>query len=37
MGLRYITGATLSPLSSFLILRGLKTLTLTHGASRRPR
>jgi methionine-gamma-lyase len=27
-GLRYITGAALSPLSSFLILRGLKTLTL---------
>lgn len=27
-GLRYITGATLSPLASFLILRGLKTLTL---------
>lgn len=27
-GLRYITGATLSPLSAFLILRGLKTLTL---------
>lgn len=35
-GLRYITGATLSPLSSFLILRGLKTLTLRmerHSAS----
>ena len=27
-GLRYITGATISPLASFLILRGLKTLTL---------
>lgn len=27
-GLRYITGATLSPLLAFLILRGLKTLTL---------
>lgn len=27
-GLRYITGAVLSPLASFLILRGLKTLTL---------
>ncbi|ANP91729.1 hypothetical protein BA011_36870 (plasmid) [Rhizobium leguminosarum] len=27
-GLRYITGAAISPLSSFLILRGLKTLTL---------
>lgn len=27
-GLRYITGATLSPLSAFLILRGLKTLPL---------
>ncbi len=27
-GLRYITGATLSPFASFLILRGLKTLTL---------
>ncbi|MET2831112.1 aminotransferase class I/II-fold pyridoxal phosphate-dependent enzyme [Mesorhizobium shangrilense] len=27
-GLRYITGAALSPLSAFLILRGLKTLTL---------
>jgi methionine-gamma-lyase len=27
-GLRYITGATLSPLAAFLILRGLKTLTL---------
>lgn len=27
-GLRYITGATLSPLSSFMILRGMKTLTL---------
>ncbi|MCA2011758.1 aminotransferase class I/II-fold pyridoxal phosphate-dependent enzyme [Cereibacter sphaeroides] len=27
-GLRYITGAALSPLSAFLILRGLKTLSL---------
>jgi methionine-gamma-lyase len=27
-GLRYLTGATLSPLSAFLILRGLKTLEL---------
>ena len=27
-GLRYITGAALSPLSAFLILRGLKTLAL---------
>lgn len=27
-GLRYITGAAISPLSSHLILRGLKTLTL---------
>ncbi|EJB07105.1 cystathionine beta-lyase/cystathionine gamma-synthase [Rhizobium leguminosarum bv. trifolii WSM597] len=27
-GLRYITGATLSPHSAFLILRGLKTLSL---------
>ncbi|MER9082074.1 PLP-dependent aspartate aminotransferase family protein [Mesorhizobium sp. M0895] len=27
-GLRYITGAALSPMSAFLILRGLKTLTL---------
>ena len=41
-GLRYITGAALSPLSSFLILRGLKTLTLRmerHGTTnscRRP-
>ncbi|APG93068.1 trans-sulfuration enzyme family protein [Sinorhizobium americanum] len=35
-GLRYITGATLSPLSAFLILRGLKTLSLRmerHSAS----
>lgn len=35
-GLRYITGAVLSPLASFLILRGLKTLTLRmerHSAS----
>ncbi|PBB24450.1 PLP-dependent transferase [Mesorhizobium sp. WSM4307] len=35
-GLRYITGAALSPLSAFLILRGLKTLTLRmdrHSAS----
>lgn len=30
-GLRYITGATLSPLSAFLILRGLKTLSLRMG------
>jgi len=27
-GLRYLTGATLSPISAFLILRGLKTLEL---------
>lgn len=27
-GLRYLTGATLSPLSAFLIMRGLKTLEL---------
>jgi methionine-gamma-lyase len=27
-GLRYLTGATLAPLSAFLILRGLKTLEL---------
>ncbi|WP_425339448.1 trans-sulfuration enzyme family protein [Mesorhizobium australicum] len=27
-GLRYLTGAALSPMSAFLILRGLKTLTL---------
>lgn len=27
-GLRYLTGATLSPLSAFLVLRGLKTLEL---------
>jgi len=27
-GLRYITGCAISPLASFLILRGLKTLTL---------
>lgn len=27
-GLRYITGATLSPLSCFLVMRGLKTLKL---------
>ncbi|RNJ42503.1 methionine gamma-lyase [Mesorhizobium erdmanii] len=27
-GLRYITGAALSPMSAFLILRGLKTLTI---------
>lgn len=35
-GLRYITGAALSPMSAFLILRGLKTLTLRmdrHSAS----
>lgn len=35
-GLRYITGATLSPFASFLILRGLETLTLRmerHSAS----
>ncbi len=35
-GLRYITGATLSPMSAFLVLRGLKTLKLrmdAHGAS----
>ena len=27
-GLRYLTGATLSPLAAFLILRGLKTLEI---------
>jgi methionine-gamma-lyase len=27
-GLRYITGATLSPMSAYLVLRGLKTLSL---------
>jgi len=27
-GLRYLTGATLSPISAFLVLRGLKTLEL---------
>lgn len=35
-GLRYITGATLSPMSAYLILRGLKTLPLRmarHSAS----
>ena len=35
-GLRYITGATLSPMAAFLVLRGLKTLKLrmdAHGAS----
>lgn len=35
-GLRYITGATLSPMASFLALRGLKTLALRmerHGAT----
>ncbi|MBZ9993987.1 trans-sulfuration enzyme family protein [Mesorhizobium sp. BH1-1-4] len=35
-GLRYITGAALSPMSAFLILRGLKTLTVRmdrHSAS----
>jgi methionine-gamma-lyase len=35
-GLRYITGATLSPLSAYLILRGLKTLELRmarHGST----
>ncbi|PZV34857.1 trans-sulfuration enzyme family protein [Mesorhizobium kowhaii] len=35
-GLRYITGAALSPMSAFLILRGLKTLTIRmerHSAS----
>ncbi len=35
-GLRYITGATLSPLAAFLALRGLKTLKLrmdAHGAN----
>ena len=30
-GLRYITGAALSPMSSFLVLRGLKTLSLRMG------
>lgn len=36
MGLRWLTGATLSPLNAFLILRGLKTLELRmerHSAS----
>jgi methionine-gamma-lyase len=28
VGLRYITGATLSPMAAFLVLRGLKTLKL---------
>ena len=35
-GLRYITGATLSPMAAFLALRGLKTLALRmerHGAT----
>jgi methionine-gamma-lyase len=35
-GLRYITGATLSPLAAFLVMRGLKTLKLRmdrHGES----
>ena len=35
-GLRYITGATLSPMSAYLVLRGLKTLALRmerHGAT----
>lgn len=35
-GLRYITGATLSPMAAFLALRGLKTLALRmerHGAN----
>lgn len=35
-GLRYITGATLSPMAAFLVLRGLKTLKLrmyVHGAN----
>jgi len=35
-GLRYLTGATLSPMLCFLVLRGLKTLTLRmrqHGES----
>ncbi len=27
-GLRYITGATMSPMSAFLVLRGMKTLSL---------
>jgi methionine-gamma-lyase len=30
-GLRYLTGATLAPLSAFLIMRGLKTLELRMG------
>lgn len=36
VGLRYITGATLSPLAAYLVLRGLKTLHLRmerHGAN----
>lgn len=35
-GLRYITGATLSPMAAFLVIRGLKTLKLrmdVHGAN----
>jgi methionine-gamma-lyase len=35
-GLRYITGATLSPMAAFLVLRGIKTLKLRmerHGES----
>ena len=30
-GLRYITGATMSPMSAFLVLRGMKTLPLRMG------
>jgi methionine-gamma-lyase len=35
-GLRYITGATISPMTAFLVLRGMKTLSLRmdrHGAT----
>lgn len=36
LGLRYITGATLSPMAAFLVLRGMKTLALRmerHGSN----
>ena len=32
IGLRYMTGATLSPMACFLVLRGLKTLKIRMGA-----
>jgi len=35
-GLRYITGATLSPFAALLVLRGLKTLTICWTISSRP-